>query len=140
MGLLFRNCAGGIVFYENRALLMRNEKDEWVMPKGVIREGGDMRRVALDRVKIEAGVEAEILASAGETCYEFYSVTRKRPVCNRIQWFIMRAKADSCAPAAPFTEAAFFEKEAALEKITYTQDRSLLAVAWEKYREISEKM
>ena len=71
MGLLFRNCAGGIVFYENRALLMRNEKDEWVMPKGVIREGGDMRRVALDRVKIEAGVEAEILASAGDTCYEF---------------------------------------------------------------------
>ena len=116
--MLFRNCAGGIVFCGDQVLLQKNEKDEWVMPKGVIREGMDMRQVALNRVKAEAGVDAAILGSAGETCYEFYSVT----------------------PAAPYTQAAFFPYDAALAQVTYTQDRSLLAVAWEKYREMGKKM
>ena len=138
--MLFRNCAGGIVFCADQVLLQKNEKDEWVMPKGVIREGMDMRQVALSRVKAEAGVDAKILASAGETCYEFYSVTRGRPVCNKIQWFIMTAGNAQATPSAPYTQAGFFPYDTALAQITYTQDRSLLAVAWEKYREIREKM
>lgn len=138
--MLFRNCAGGIVFCGDQVLLQKNEKDEWVMPKGVIREGMDMRQVALSRVKAEAGVDAAILGSAGETCYEFYSVTRGRPVCNKIQWFIMTADSTDTIPAAPYTQAAFFPYDAALAQVTYTQDRSLLAVAWEKYREMGEKM
>lgn len=136
--MLFRNCAGGIVFCGDQVLLQKNEKNEWVMPKGIIREGMEMRQVALDRVKAEAGVDAKILASAGETCYEFYSMTRGRPVCNRIQWFIMTAEQPQTAPVPPYTEAAFFGFDEALEKITYTQDRSLLAVSWEKYREIGK--
>lgn len=136
--MLFRNCAGGIVFCGDQVLLQKNEKNEWVMPKGIIREGMEMRQVALDRVKAEAGVDAKILASAGETCYEFYSMTRGRPVCNRIQWFIMTAEQTQTAPVPPYTEAAFFSLDEALEKITYTQDRSLLAVSWEKYREIGK--
>ena len=138
--MLFRNCAGGIVFCADRVLLLKNEKDEWVMPKGVLREEKLPMDVALSRVRAEAGVEARILESAGETCYEFYSITRGRPVCNRIQWFIMAAEDSRCQPSLPFTEAGFFEHDDALTRITYTQDRSLLAVAWAKYREIQKKL
>lgn len=138
--MLFRNCAGGIVFYQDQVLLLKNEKDEWVMPKGVVREGNDRRSVALARVKEEAGVQAEILTAAGETCYEFFSVTRRQPVCNRIQWFMMESEKGECAPQDPFVEAGFFGMDEAMEKITYTQDRSLAAVAWQKYREIRGKM
>ena len=35
--MLFRNCAGGIVFSGEKVLLIKNDKDEWVMPKGVVR-------------------------------------------------------------------------------------------------------
>lgn len=138
--MLFRNCAGGIVFCGDRVLLLKNEKEEWVMPKGVIREGNGLMEVALARVRAEAGVSARIVESAGETCYEFYSITRGRPVCNRIQWFIMAAESDQCQALPPFTQAGFFEHDDALSRVTYTQDRSLLAVAWEKYREIQKKM
>lgn len=140
IGLLFRNCAGGIVFYQGRVLLLKNEKDEWVMPKGVIRDGHDARTVALARVRDEAGVPARIVMNAGDTCYEFFSVTRRQPVCNRIQWFVMEGERGDCIPAAPFTQAAFFDKETALDHITYTQDRSLLAVAWDKYDEIHDEI
>ena len=108
------------------------------MPKGVIRHQEDARAVALGRVEAEAGVQAEILGNAGDTCYEFYSVTRGTPVCNRIQWFIMAAKEEACRPAEPFTEAAFFPIQEALECITYTQDRSLAAITWEKYRNLDK--
>lgn len=138
--MLFRNCAGGIVFCADRVLLLKNEKDEWVMPKGVLREEKLPMDVARCRVLEEAGVEARILESAGETCYEFYSITRGRPVCNRIQWFIMASENDCCQPSSPFVQAGFFEHDDALTRITYTQDRSLLAVAWEKYREIQKKL
>lgn len=140
IGLLFRSCAGGIVFYQDQVLLLKNEKDEWVMPKGVIRQGNDPRAVALSRVREEAGVQAEIVMSAGETCYEFFSVTRRQPVCNRIQWFVMESAQGACTPAEPFVQAGFFGHDEALQLITYTQDRSLLAVSWEKYREIQRKM
>lgn len=140
IGLLFRSCAGGIVFSGDRMLLLKNEKNEWVMPKGVIRDGSDARKVAMDRVQAEAGVQAEIRMSAGETCYEFFSITRGKPVCNRIQWFIMDAKDSACSPEAPFTEAGFFPMEEALGRITYTQDRSLAAIAWRKYQEMEEKV
>lgn len=138
--MLFRNCAGGIVFFADRVLLQKNEKNEWVMPKGVLREEKLPMEIALSRVRAEAGVEARILETAGETCYEFYSITRGRPVCNRIQWFIMAAEDDRCQPAPPFTEAGFFDHDDALARVSYTQDRSLLAVAWAKYREIQKKL
>lgn len=138
--MLFRNCAGGIVFCGDRVLLLKNEKDEWVMPKGVVREGVSLMEVAVLRARAEAGVDARILESAGETCYEFYSITRGKPVCNRIQWFIMEAAGDACQPSEPFTQAGFFPHDDALTRVTYTQDRSLLAVAWDKYEKMHQKL
>ena len=31
--MIFRNCAGGVVFYANQVFLLKNEKNEWVLPK-----------------------------------------------------------------------------------------------------------
>lgn len=138
--MLFRNCAGGIVFCEDRVLLLKNEKDEWVLPKGAVHEEHEPADVAMDRVLVECGVNARVLENAGETDYEFYSLTRKKSVNNRVQWFIMETDTDHCKILDPFTEAGFFEHDDALTRITYTQDRSLLTGAWEKYREIKEKL
>lgn len=133
--MLFRNCAGGVVFYEDTVLLLQNEKSEWVFPKGVIR--GDMlaHEVALTRVESETGVEAEIVAVAGETCYEFYSVTRGKPVCNRVTWYVMRAKNTQIRIAMEqgFLDGGFFKIDEAQEMITYSQDKSLLKIAYNKF-------
>ncbi len=74
--MLVRNCAGGIVFHGDRVLVLKNDKGEWVFPKGVIRSGDYPDDVAIARVQLEAGVKAHIISSAGRTNYEFFSVSR----------------------------------------------------------------
>ncbi|MEA5064560.1 MAG: NUDIX hydrolase, partial [Eubacteriales bacterium] len=92
--------------------------------------------VALERVRKEAGIEAEIISPAGETSYEFYSMTRHQPVCNRITWYVMRANSAlyRIAFEQGFTDGDYFPIDEALERVTYSQDKALVSVAHEKYR------
>ena len=135
--MLQRNCAGGVVFSGEKLLLLRNDKNEWVLPKGLVPAGALSYQVAKDRVAAEAGVSpVEIVCPAGETRYEFYSTTRKCPVCNHIVWYAMRAFGEDSAfnAALGFTGGGFFPLDRALDLITYSQDKALAAAAWEKLR------
>ncbi|MDI9482160.1 MAG: NUDIX hydrolase [Bacillota bacterium] len=136
--MLIRNCAGGVVFSGDKVFLLQNEKGEWVFPKGVIRNGELQSEVALRRVKEEGGINATIISSAGRTNYEFFSVTRQQPVCNRITWFIMMTQSEGFTIGEPekYAKAGFFTIEEAMEKITYSQDRSLLHISYLKYKEL----
>lgn len=136
--MVIRNCSGGIVFYEDSVLLISNEKHEWFFPKGVIRSGQKEREVALSRVKTEAGVDAVILTPCGKTHYEFYSITRQKPVHNNINWFIMKADSNAVTPNAEedITDGKFFELEDAMNVITYSQDKTLLMMAYQRYKEL----
>ena len=133
--MLTRLCAGGVVFCADKVLILRNDKGEWVLPKGVIRNGEVAREVAQMRVRHEGGVQAEILSPAGETSYEFFSSSRKLPVCNKIDWFIMESGEEQARinKEEGFLEGGFFSIEEAIEKITYSQDKSLVRLAYRKY-------
>lgn len=137
--MLVRNCSGGLVFCNDKVLLLKNDKHEWVFPKGVLREGDDPADLALRRVLLEAGIKARILAQAGKTAYEFYSLSRQRPVANKITWFVMSSETDTVDPseANGFTEGGFFSVEDAINMITYSQDKSLLMLAFQKYKELA---
>ncbi len=134
--MLFRKCAGGVVFQGEQVFLLKNDKGEWVLPKGVVRGAVSQSDVALDRVRAETGVDATILEAVGETSYEFYSNTRHAPVCNRIMWYTMHADAPKFRIAYDqgFTDGGWFPVSRALDMITYTQDKSLLRLAHEKYK------
>ncbi len=138
IAMLIRNCAGGVVFSNDKVFLLQNEKGEWVFPKGVVRNGELQSEVALRRVKQEGGIDATIISSAGRTNYEFFSVTRQQPVCNRITWFIMMAPNEEYIIGEPekFVKAGFYTIEQAMQKITYSQDRSLLHISHLKYKEL----
>jgi 8-oxo-dGTP pyrophosphatase MutT (NUDIX family) len=138
--MLVRNCAGGVVFNEKKVFLLKNDKSEWVLPKGVIKNGDLSNEVALNRVKEETGLAAEIISSAGRTNYEFFSVTRQRPVCNKITWYIMKAKDTQydVNKEQSFTEGGFFDIEEAIKLITYSQDKSLLNLSYQKLMEMEE--
>ncbi|WP_213974118.1 NUDIX domain-containing protein [Tepidanaerobacter acetatoxydans] len=135
--MLTRICSGGVVFFKDKVLILKNEKGEWVLPKGVIRPGRLAQEVAIERVKLEAGVNARIVSCVGETCYEFYSVTRQRPVCNQITWFLMEALSENCNPNAElnFSDGGFYSIEEALDMITYSQDKSLVRTSYKRYLE-----
>ncbi len=136
--MLTRNCSGGLVFRDDSVLLLCNEKQERAFPKGVIRSETNAESVAIERVRNEAGIQAMILAPAGKTLYEFYSITRQMPVCNRIMWYVMKTSDDDepVQISSAFSAGGFFPVLSALEKITYSQDRSLLMMAYQKYKEL----
>jgi 8-oxo-dGTP pyrophosphatase MutT (NUDIX family) len=136
--MLFRNCAGGVVFNKDKVLILKNHKDEWVLPKGAIRNGNISVETAKSRVKTEAGIEAEVISPVGETSYEFFSISRQKPVCNKITWFIMKTNDDmaSVNKDEGFKQAGFFPVEEAIERITYSQDKSLINLSYKKYKRL----
>lgn len=128
MADLVRNCAGGVVFADGWVFLLKSDKGEWVMPKGVIRDRGNARDVALTRVESEAGISAEIVGPAGYTRYEFYSQTRRKNVSNRIEWFAMRAsdRRYRIAFEQGFLDGDYYPVETALKMLTHEQDQAIL--------------
>jgi len=138
--MLIRNCAGGVVFHGDTVLLLKNDKEEWVFPKGVIRSNQLAHEVAVAKVQYEAGVTSKIVEPAGQTSYEFYSTSRRRPVCNRITWYLMLSDSDKALPNSEqgFTDGGFYPYTKALEMITYSQDRSLLSFSHKRLAEQKE--
>lgn len=136
--MLIRNCSGGIVFFEDSVLMLRNEKHEWGFPKGVIRSVEKPEDVAIERVYAEAGIHAAILSPAGRTNYEFYSITRQKPVCNKIIWYVMKALDTHVVPSVTenLLDGGFIPVKEALEKVTYSQEKSLLMLAFQRYKEL----
>lgn len=135
--MLVRNCAGGVVFHEDKVFLIQNEKDEWTLPKGVIKGNDLSSEVAVRRVEAETGLKVKIVSNAGRTSYEFYSITRQRPVCNKVTWYIMSCNTEeySLESTPKIKDGGFFEIKEALNKITYSQDKSIVNLSYQKYKE-----
>ncbi|SDZ15651.1 NUDIX domain-containing protein [Proteiniborus ethanoligenes] len=139
--MIFRSCAGGVVFHEDRVFIMKNDKNEWVLPKGKIRDGFLASETAIERVKEEAGLDVDIISTAGETSYEFYSFSRQQPVCNEITWFIMDSKDTSYEINKEYgiLDGGFYNIDEAIDMITYSQDKSLVSLSYRKYVKLKEK-
>lgn len=135
--MIVRECSGGIVFHNDKVFLICNDKHEWAFPKGVIRNGDKIKDVAISRLKIEANIDARIIAPCGKTSYEFYSIHRMKPVHNNISWFVMEAESEEVTidKEEGFTDGKFVTIEEALDTITYSQDKTLLMVAYQRYKE-----
>ena len=138
--MIVRNCSGGVVFHGEKVFLLKNEKGEWVLPKGKIRNDSLPTETALKRVKYEGGVNARIISTAGETSYEFYSLSRKQPVCNMINWYIMvdpKGKYEINKKEG-FLDGGYFDINEALQRITYSQDKALVNLSFKKYLALRE--
>ena len=113
--MIVRYCAGGVVFYANKVLLVKNDRGEWTLPKGKIHQDELKHSSAVSRVKDETGVEASILETAGNTMYQFFSRSRQQEVCNAITWYIIKE---------------------AINMLTHSQEKSLVDISYKKYKEL----
>ena len=82
--MIVRRCAGGVVFYANKVLMVKNGKNEWTLPKGKINDNELQHESAVLRVKEGAGVEASVIEVAGDTMYEFFSRSRQQEECKAV--------------------------------------------------------
>lgn len=132
--MIVRRCSGGVVFYANKVLLVKNDKGEWTLPKGKI-IGEDLpHESAIERVKLETGAEAKILDIAGDTIYEFFSRSRNQRVCNAIMWYVMESKDASSNVSKEFLDGGFYKVSDALEMLTHSKEKSLVDVSYKKYK------
>ncbi len=138
--MIVRSCAGGVVFHGDKVLILKNDKDEWVLPKGKIRNDSLPTETAVSRVKHETGVDANIVSTAGETSYEFFSLSRKQEVYNRIIWYVMESIKDNYKinREEGFKDGGFYPIDKAINMITYSQDKSLVSLSYKKYLEFKD--
>ncbi|MDD2213713.1 MAG: NUDIX hydrolase [Oscillospiraceae bacterium] len=135
--MLTRPCSGGIVFFRNKVLIMENEKHEWILPQTRIPRNHDPEQTIQEFIENRLGLNTSILGQAGTSNYEFYSITRMRPVRNEITWYAMTSTTNQLLPKldASLLSAGFASMEQALKQITYSQDKSVLMLAYQRYRE-----
>jgi len=138
--MIVRHCAGGVVFYGNKVLLLKNDKGEWVLPKGKIQERELATQTAINRVEEEAGVKANILETAGETVYEFFSRSRQSKVCNAIIWYVMESRntEHEINKEKGFLDGGFFKVKEALNILTHNNDKAIVDVSFQKYKSLKK--
>lgn len=137
--MILRRCAGGIVFYANKVLIVKNDKGEWTIPKGKISENDIASEVAPQKVKEEVEVEAKVLDMAGDTMYEFYSKTRQQKVCNAIMWYIMESyNTDYNINDEDILEAGFFKVKDALNMLSHNKEKSLVEISYRKFKDLKK--
>ena len=136
--MIVRHCAGGVVFYANKVLLIKNDKNEWTLPKGKIYDGELNHNSAILRVKEETGVDANIIDIAGDTMYEFYSMSRQQNVCNAVMWYIMDTDNTDYTLKDEFNDGGFFKVKDALNMLSHNKEKSLVDISYKKYKELKK--
>ena len=134
--MIARQCAGGVVFYANKVLIVKNDRGEWTLPKGKIDQGELKHSSAVLRVKDETGVNASILETAGNTMYQFFSRSRQQEVCNAITWYIMQTDNNKYTLNNEFTDGGFYKVKEAIDMLTHSQEKSLVDISYKKYKEL----
>ena len=136
--MIVRHCAGGVVFYANKVLLVKNDRGEWTLPKGKIDQGELKHSSAVLRVKDETGVNASILETAGNTMYEFFSRSRQQTVTNAITWYVMEAQDMDYTLRDDFKDGGFFKVKEAINMLTHSKEKSLVEISYRKFKEIKK--
>ncbi|WP_373599643.1 NUDIX domain-containing protein [Paraclostridium bifermentans] len=137
--MILRRCAGGIVFYANKVLIIKNDKGEWTIPKGKISDSDIPSEAAPIKVKEEVEVEAKVLDMAGDTMYEFYSKSRQQKVCNAIMWYIMETNNTVYnINDENIVEAGFFKVKDAIDMLTHNREKSLVDISYRKYKDFKK--
>ena len=80
--------AGGLVFNENKMLLMIFRNNKWDLPKGKIEIGEQPDEAALREVSEECGLQMLTLKKQLATTYHTYLLSKER-ILKRTYWFKM---------------------------------------------------
>ena len=137
--MIVRHCAGGVVFYANKVLLIKNDRGEWTLPKGKIFNGELKTESAILSVKQETGIEGKVLGVAGDSMYEFFSRSRQQQVCNSVTWYIMETSDTSCVLNKELLDGGFFKVKDAIEQLTHKKEKSLVEISYKKYKELKKE-
>jgi 8-oxo-(d)GTP phosphatase len=98
--------------------------DEWSLPKGKLDPGESWETAALREVAEETGCEVRLASFAGGQIY----MTRTRPKVV-LYWHMEWVRGGGPVDAAEVLELAWFNPDAAIDRLTHESEQRLLAEA-----------
>ncbi len=124
-------CAGGLVFYNRRLLMIHRIRGAWIFPKGHIDPGEAPEEAALREVREESGIHARIMRKLAETSYRF--IENGLPHHKTVQWFLMEARSDQVVLEAELFNDSAWIMEPEINRLTYTNDRRIAVLAFQVF-------
>lgn len=127
-------CAGGLVFRDNRLLILRRKNGVWLFPKGHIDPGETAEQAAVREIKEESGITARILAKLAETSYNFSDEGQEH--FKTVQWFVMEALTSEIVPETGMFTAGQLIARAEIDRLTFPNDRELALKAFQRIEKL----
>ena len=123
--------AGGVVIFGNAILLLKKFNGDWVLPKGKVEKGENIRDTALREVFEESGVKAEIIKYAGMVHYTYKSLKQNKTVYKTVHWYLMKTNSMDSVPQKKegFVEATFVHIDKATNLVKYDDERKIIKKA-----------
>ena len=132
--------SGGVVIYRGKILLLfKNYHDRfigWVLPKGTVEEGEELKDTAVREVKEESGANGTIVSYLGTSEYEFH--VPEDTVCKTVHWYLMAGDSYYSKPQKEefFTDAGFYKYHEAIFLLKYDNERAILEQAFHEYQKL----
>ena len=132
--------AGGIVFYNNLIVIVKNKRrgedsdnSFWGYPKGHLEDGEKPSDAALREVYEETGFKVQ-LANDTPIAESRYEITLENEVINKTVWFYEMEviKAFDKEPDNEIDELAVLGYEDALKLLTFEEDKKILKYVFNK--------
>src|SRR5690554_3420656 len=90
--------SGGVVIFGNAILLLKKYNGDWVLPKGRLERGENIKSAALREVLEETGVKGEILDYIGAVHYNYKNLKENEIVSKTVHWYLMKSNSMECTP------------------------------------------
>jgi 8-oxo-dGTP pyrophosphatase MutT (NUDIX family) len=114
--------AGGVVVRDGLiAVVWREKRQDWTLPKGKLEAGEDDAAAAVREVEEETGWAAQIDADLGT--FE-YTLPDGRP--KTVRWYLMHAVSETRAPADDVDEVRWLDPGQVRALLTYPRDGEIL--------------
>lgn len=126
--------AGGIVYYNQKILMLKKKNGDWVLPKGRIESKETLEETALREVKEETNIDGIIIDYLGITSYSFSNFWTDYQLVNKtVSWYLMKAVTYELLPLRKegFIKAAFINSEKVLKIAKYEDEKKIIRRAME---------
>ena len=120
--------SGGVVVFGNAVLLLKKYNGDWVLPKGRLEKGEDIKSAALREVLEETGVKAVVINYIGSVQYDYKNFKEDEVVCKTVHWYLMKSNSMDCTPLRKegFIDAMYVHIEKAKDLVRYVDERKVI--------------
>ncbi|WFA09167.1 NUDIX hydrolase [Tissierella sp. Yu-01] len=120
--------SGGVVIFGNAILLLKKYNGDWVLPKGRLERGENIKSAALREVLEETGVKGEILDYIGAVHYNYKNLKENEIVCKTVHWYLMKSNSMECTPQRKegFIDAMYVHVDKAKDLVRYADEKKII--------------